>query len=88
MFCWCFLKFFSDFCETSYLNISTKNDFTHVKTALVKVVPLCVLSTDINYVTPQCCVKSFELSSYHLLPSVLLHCWLGIRKSNRPVKIE
>jgi len=26
--------------------------------------------------------------SLHHLPSVLRHCWLGIRKSIRPVKIE
>jgi len=25
---------------------------------------------------------------YMLLPSVLLHCWLGVRKSIRPVKTE
>ena len=49
---------------------------------------ICHLKTKIYYLFFWCRKENIICSFSSHLPSVLWHCWLGTRKSIRPVKIE
>ena len=56
----------------------------HVEWSIMTMVLSCTFMT---YLLTYLCIY-LVLILFVLLPSVLWHCWLGVRKSIRPVKIE